>query len=436
MHDKAKHSGATKRYQNPSYPSGSFERALETDRRTDIGQSLELRLERHPSMETDSAADLEEMVPAFMRRDFFRTPDDGIIQACDPATFDIPERSQTPHVSTQANVPSPISAPPQTEPIPALPHETTDSPSTSTPPAALRNISATPSPPLRSSAPLRSSPFPPATPPLEASSTTAKQDSSPSEGLSAPQEKTSTTAYTIPLTLALTLILGILLWREGTRPTLPEPTTLPLPHSVTIDDQAQPVIASTQQADPHYVTLGPPLPSYEQIPASSGLDANPNPDDKSNAEGAEAQEIATDSAARSSALKKLATTGSDSESPPAIESQPSHGASQAGDLFPDTADDRPQAHQSSQSQPVSKPPRPQPSSQPSAPKAKKAAPVAASAADLFPLEDDAVAPKAPRQASPPKGSSAPEHHKTTPSAPPAPRPAIDLENYNIAEPNL
>lgn len=375
---------ATKRYQNSSYPSGSFEAAIENDQKTGISEGFSLRLERHPSMESESAADLEEMIPAFMRRDFFRSKE----EAGENDYEKIEPLSAKPSLS-ESHKPEPVRAFPPIKPL--------QSPSNNKPLAPsedqlkgedIEPVSIGKSPSSENAsqpAPLRST-----TPSLGASSlrqlrksTTVKEDNPlpvfaafpptmpPADASSSVQatNKSLLSDYSMPLLIVLALTVGLLAWREQVRSQQIAQAPLPIPHSLplpTAQDGQQielPAASGSQQDSKfNYLWVGPPSPAALNLnhsdnssePTIQEEKPTRNPDDEGQTieEGTSSTEIATTS---NSTLKEVPSRAQDevsstSSSPPreakpnlnttkkasssSQKSEPVNFSASAADLFP------------------------------------------------------------------------------------------------------
>lgn len=442
----------TKHYQNPDYPSGSFEAAINADHEERLRESTGLRLERHPLAPGNSAADLEEMVPAFMHRDFFRAEEEAASDRREPPTPRL--RSVRQSDSTEARV---YLEPPNTE-EPLLPVERPSREQravTAPPPAAAPRLSSPPPsaapasravPPRQSGrleeeplAPLRSGEVPP-TPSGSASPPSPSPD--PAERPSAASSENSSSLvtppggfgspYSVPILVALVLVLGVFLWREQTRPELVVQEPLPVPRSVTTPTPGPPAPPEPTPAPPGfrptYLAVGPAVPTDQLSPAPGeeveGEDGVFPGESDGVASGMGEDEA--EAAERTAILERMSQA---SEAAPA-------GA--PGELFP------------MQEEPPA-PVRPRGSDKPAAPapkadvKAKsepKPAPAAASALDLFPIDEELpltqTRPKAPAAA-----PAAPVQPVAQPAAPPAaaavppPVPPVSpLDGYRIDEPSL
>lgn len=454
MSDNSKRT-ATKRYQNSDYPSGSFEAAISGD------SSSGLHLVREPSLDGRSHDDLEEMVPAFMHRDFFRTEEDD----SDPVPA--PAAPRTPTVSAPAG----YVEPPNTEDVDALEPQAAEVSQSSRPslptsvippeagprPSSTKPASRVPAsqlkvPPVENRpvepvvpseilgeepplTPLRSHEIPaPPEPPRQASNPprSAAPETVP------PAPNSSVTAYSLPLLAALAMILGVFVWRETTRPVVVS-QPLPIPQTTTVADPSGEPTSAAPGFQPNYLSVGPAVPPQSDPSASptpSGGEAmaqevqqQDNPASLfPGASNETAQEEDPDAEERSAMLEHM--TSSSSSSSQAAESAPvrvnSQSSSNPAALFPTDAAPEPPA-----AKPVAaKPPAPKP---PTAKPAEK--PVnRPSAAELFPIDEE-VPVRRPAVSSPVVAQ--PVQQPPLPPISTAPvAPAPPGEPYQIDEPNF
>ena len=447
-------SNATKRYQNSDYPSGSFEAAISVDQGTSG-----LRLVREPSLDGRPDDDFEEMVPAFMHRDFFRTEED----TSDPVPVVPPTRAvsaspasppspsgyvEPPNTEEAEDVPAP--APPQRPSIPTAvipPRPVAAQPTAQ--PIVPRSASASPAPPAANSAPdeplspLRSNDVPPApeaprTASRPAPVASAPRVAPPQKSEPTPSSQTSATiasAFSLPLLAALAMVLGVFVWRESTRPVVVGQQPLPVPQVATVVEQ--PAVNPTTAVSGASLTplaIGPPAP-----PAR----ANPNPtpvagenvvsDDSSTEAGSlfpgqeaeeksGAEESEEDADDRAAIMQQMSNSA-----PPSapVRVKPSSAQDNSGALFPVDAEPAPA----------------KPKSKPAAPKVTAAKPAAKqlskpSAADLFPIDDEVpVRRPASNNVAAPRPEAAPLPALSTEPVV-APISSGSGDPYQIDEPNL
>lgn len=457
MTDRSK-PNATKRYQNSDYPSGSFEAAISVDQ-----GATGLRLVREPSVDGRPPDDLEEMVPAFMHRDFFRTEEDGVDAA--PTTPAGPASPTTSNSSRPAG--SVYLEPPNTEEFEAEPPQSTrpSVPTAVIPPSAAPSRSApsalkTPPvsnrpvpPPLDISTaaqteeplpPLRSQEIPPPPEPPKQAPRRAAAPPTDSAVPATPQSSPAS-AYSLPLLAALAMVLGVFVWRESTRPVTVTQQTLAVPHTATVADPTGAPSAAAPGFQPKYLSVGPGVPptlapSGSPTPAATEeVAGNQEGDDPASlfpgTEPAAAEESATDDAdadERADMLSRVAASSAAAEANPEPQAQQApvrvkspSGASNAGALFPTDA----------APEPVASKPAPKPKPAPKVTAAKPAQKVVnrPSAAELFPIDEEVPVrrPAATAVAQPAEQPPVP----ALSSEPVAPsRPAGDP--YQIDEPNL
>ncbi len=483
MEDKDKRN-ATKHYQNSDYPSGSFEAAINADQHDRLREGQGLRLERHPLGPGHSGADLEEMVPAFMHRDFFRSEEDAV-ESVGTSRLRAARREAGKEVSREVSkelprelprTPSPeepkaaaprpayipppdtesYQEPPQTE-TPAAPSEkpktSFERPRSERPAAPPEKPTAPPVPRAEESLPpLRSADSAPAPEarPLRAE---APRSAPPSpEPVTTPAQPAPQIVqqpnYSVPMLIALAMVLGVFVWREQSRTPLPAQEALPVPVTVASPAAPTPMPEPTVAGvgfRPTYMAVGPSVPQGIEAEAS----ASPIPGETAGPEESVSEEEADD---RAAILEQM------SQSSAAEEPAPAAGGG-GGDLFPgeggeesaptNTAPVREAASApwTATLNPTSKPappkpkppaarpaaakPAPKPAAKPAASK-PKAVPVAATAADLFPIDDEV-----PIRSSKPaaKAAAAPV---SQPAAVPiaAPAAGVPADGYQIDEPNL
>jgi hypothetical protein len=395
VNQEQRKNSATKRYQNSDYPSGSFEAAINADHLSRLNEPAELRLERNPLAMEGSGAELEEMVPAFMRRDFFRSEEDAI----EPVT---------PGHRLRRNV---------TAKPPADPPCTESEPEPERSARTLRVESPGPAEePLR---PLRSEPAasqPEGTPP-------APQPRPEPAGATYPPTIVTTrtgSPYSIPLLVALALVMGVFVWREQSRPLVAVQQPLSVPQTVPTSAPAplpEPTPAGVGFR-PTYLAVGPAVPR-DLTEAAAYPSASPGAD-PAEGELAEPEENLATTAAetgsdeaeaeeRAAILERMSQASSDSPAP----------AGEPGELFPSEAESAPEA-------PVREKPAsgPRPEPKPVA-KVESKPPVTATAADLFPIDEELpIKPSQP---------NAPPEQPQQPLVPPVAPPP---DGYQIDEPNL
>lgn len=486
MNQDSSRKNATKHYQNSDYPSGSFEAAIKADHQESLREGAGLRLERHPLAPGNSGADLEEMVPAFMHRDFFRSEEEplgavGSASRLRPVRKegDAPSSGEEPSPELTLLRPESASAessiedsgyfePPNTEEFPESPR-TEEIPLPPTKPRMVQPVrevpAASPRPvplekiPLKEVeplAPLRSEDIPAATIPSFATSATASEplrSSPPPVGESpkanhkpspepepspAKAEKTMS-AYSWPLLLAFALVMGVFVWREHSRPPVIVSEPLTVPTSVVSPVVAEEVLEPAQ-ADvgfrPTFIAVGPPVPQDLQdgsAEASPGLaggdDASLFPD------GASEESVEDDEEERAEILERMSQPEPVEKSVPATAS-----SSNSGDLFPmeDEGGSAP-VRAASPVREAAKPKKPE--AKPTKSDLPAPVPVAASAADLFPIDEELpLSQTKPKPAPAPAAAAAPApsapalsvQQPTAPARPAAP----PTDGYQIAEPTF
>ncbi len=438
---------ATKRYQNSDYPSGSFEAAISVDQ-----GAPGLRLVREPSPDGRPADDLEEMVPAFMHRDFFRTEEDGVDPVPAPATPRTPVTSAAPPASDYMEPPNteevegePPAAPrpsvptaviPPSAPAPRAPISTLK-----TPPVSNRPVPQPLEPPVASAeeplAPLRSHEIPPPPqPPRQTSRVTAPETVPSGQPAPAPtaSNSSSATAYSLPLLAALAMVLGVFVWRESTRPVMVTQQPLPVPQTAP---SAEPS-AAAPGFQPKYLSVGPAVPSTAQpsgspTPGSTEEVAQTDSGEPDNPAGlfpGESEQTASQNAEeadeRAEMLSRVAASSASSHSEQApVRVKNSSGSNNPEALFPtDTSPEQPAPKPAAQ---------PKPAPKTAAVKAPDKTVNRPSAADLFPIDEEVPVrrPSAPNPA-----VSQPAEQPPIPaisSEPVLPKPG---EPYQIDEPNL
>jgi hypothetical protein len=433
--DNNRNKNATKHYQNSDYPSGSFEAAINGDHQERLRETSGLRLERHPLAPGNSGADLEEMVPAFMHRDFFRSEEDAV-EGVTPSSRLRTARKEAPAPQSYMEPPNTEEASPRPAPVrPSVPLATEPSPYA--PPAQAEEPKAEqpkpsaqteqPLPPLRASvAPAGPAPDLRSRP---ASETPASATYPPTVVAAQPEHASSRSPYSIPMLVALALVMGIFVWREQTRPLVAVQEPLSVPKTVQSPAAPVPVAEPTAVGTafrPTYLAVGPPIPQNRQAaptPASSEQqDASLFPGQ----EGQQGQEAATTEALseeevadRAAILERMSQVSAEGESSPP-EGEP-------GELFP-TTDEAAAPVRVKASAPKS-----EAKAEPKAAPKAAPAPVSASAADLFPIDEEIpIKPgkaKAAAAAPPPSEPAAVVQPPAQPVAPPP-------DGYRIDEPSL
>ena len=432
MNQDNRRKNATKHYQNSDYPSGSFEAAINADQKDRLGEPQGLRLERHPLAPGNSGADLEEMVPAFMHRDFFRSEEDAIEPIAPSSRL------------RAARKPSPVEGyrePPNTEegvapPAPrspyAPPREESAAPAqkpTEEPLSPLRSGDAPPAPELRT---------PPASQPGKASSDGYTSPPAMESGNATypptviepgSQPGARKSPYSMPLLVALALVMGVFVWREQTRPTVVAQEPLAVPKTVQATPSASPMPEPTPAGvgfRPTYVAVGPPIPQdgapqASPSPAPSGDPGSLMPGQ----EGDEASAPAGDEPEadeRAAILERMSHSSGSSSASSAPPGEP-------GELFPTEDSDGSSAPKSPVREAGSKV-EPQPKAAPVAKAEPKAVPVS-TAADLFPIDEEV--PVKSSKGGPPAAVTAPAAVQQPASAPAGSPPP---DGYQIDEPNL
>lgn len=422
MNQDNRKNNATKHYQNSDYPSGSFEAAINADQRERLSEPQALRLERHPLAPGNSGVDLEEMVPAFMHRDFFRSEEDAV----EPVVANRLRAPRKP--STESYVEPPNTEESVQAPTPRSPYAP---PVASEPPSPEAPRPEEPLPPLRSSE----------VPPAPERRGAAGPGVSPAEATTYPptvmdpgsQPGAQKSPYSMPLLAALALVLGVFVWREQTRPTVAAQEPLAVPKTAQVIPSATPAPEPTPAGvgfRPTYVAVGPPVPNdgLEEPAGASptpGAPADPAalmPEgDEASAPGPNGEEPEADE--RAAILERMSQSSGASEAP----------AGEPGELFPTEGDDEPAPPKSPVREAGTKS-EPQPKSAAAAPAPKaepKPVPVSATAADLFPIDEEV--PIRPARGGPP-AAAAPAAAPAEPVAAPAGGPPAD--GYRIDEPNL
>lgn len=451
---------ATKRYQNSDYPSGSFEAAISVDQ----GASS-LRLVREPSPDGRPADDLEEMVPAFMHRDFFRTEEDGVDPVPAPSALRTPVASAAPPVTPpvpgymeppnteEIEVEPPAPRPPAPTAVipPSAPSPRTPISTLKTPPVSNRPVPPPLEPPVVPTgepiAPLRSHEIPPAPEPPRQAPRASAPEAAPSgqpDPASVPtpapasSSSSSATAYSLPLLAALAMVLGVFVWRESTRPVMVTQQPLPVPQTAP---SAEPS-AAAPGFQPKYLSVGPAVPPTAQpsgSPTPGGAEGvaqvtteesdNPAglfPGDSEQTAAREPEGQDDEADERAEMLNRVAASAPASSSEQAPVRVKNSGSNNPGALFPtDAPPERPAPKPATQ---------PKPASKAAAVKAPDKAVNRPSAADLFPIDEEI----------PVRRPSVPEPVVSQPAEQP-PIPAISSEPvlppkpgepYQIDEPNL
>lgn len=439
---------ATKRYQNSDYPSGSFEAALSVD------QGTGLRLVREPSVDGRPPDDLEEMVPAFMHRDFFRTEEDGVDAvvtpptppALRPAASGYLEPPNTEEIEAETPPPSRPSVPTAVIP-PGAPAPRSAPSALKTPPVSNRpvppplDISTAPHAEEEPLPPLRSQEAPP--PPKQSPPQAAAAP--PEAAVPTAQQNSPASAYSLPLLAALAMVLGVFVWRESTRPVMVAQQPLPVPHTATVADPTGEPSAAAPGFQPKYLSVGPGVPSTlapsgSPTPAATDEVANSSEGDDPaslfpGTEAASSEDTAADEAdadERADMLSRVAASSAAAEPKPEsaapqapVRVKSPSGSNSAAALFPTDAAPEPVAPK-----PVSKP---KPAPKVTAAKPAQKTVNRPSAAELFPIDEEVPVrrPAATAVAQPAEQPPLP----ALSSEPVAPsRPAGDP--YQIDEPNL
>lgn len=428
MNQDNRKNNATKHYQNSDYPSGSFEAAINADHKERLSEPQALRLERHPLAPGGSGADLEEMVPAFMHRDFFRSEEEAD-EAVVSDRLRAPRRPVAPPIyqeppNTEEGVAPPAPRSPYAPPMsaePPLAAPTPEAPTAEEPLSPLRSAEAPPAPEPRSAP--RPAPIPAETtyPP-----TVVNPGSQPGE---------SKSPYSMPLLVALALVVGIFVWREQTRPTVAAQEPLAVPKTAQVSPTAAPLPEPTPAGvgfRPTFVAVGPPVPkdgTEEQAgavptPSASGEPGAvaPGGEEASMPDGEEAE--ADERAAILNRVSQAGESSGASEAP----------AGEPGELFPSEGNEDPAPPKSPVREAGSKG-EPQPKA--AAPAAKvepKPVPVSATAADLFPIDEEV--PIKPAKGGPPPAAAPAAVSPPEQPVPAAGAGAPPAEGYRIDEPNL
>lgn len=434
MNQDNRRKNATKHYQNSDYPSGSFEAAINADQNDRLSEPQGLRLERHPLAPGNSGADLEEMVPAFMHRDFFRSEEDAIEPIAPNSRLRAPrkpaavETYQEPPNTEESDVPppsprSPYAPPRAGAPDVVPPRQPHGAASVSVPPlktveeplSRLRSGDTAPAPELRT-------PPKPEQPVAETYPPTVVEPGS--------QPGASKSPYSMPLLVAIALVMGVFVWREQTRPTVVAQEPLAVPKTVQATPSASPMPEPTPAGvgfRPTYVAVGPPVPEGEAQPAGASPSPAPSGDPGSLMPGQEGEEASApagddgEADERAAILERMShASGSSSAS--------SAPAGEPGELFPTEEQDAPPAPKAPVREAGSKA-EPAPKAAPVAKAEPKAVPVSATSADLFPIDEEV--PVKPGKGGPPATTAAPAQQP--PSAPAGSPPP---DGYQIDEPNL
>ena len=437
MNHDNRRKNATKHYQNSDYPSGSFEAAITADQNDWLSEPQGLRLERHPLAPGNSGADLEEMVPAFMHRDFFRSEEDAIEPIAPNSRLRTPrkpaavESYQEPPNTEESGVPptprSPYAPPRDGAPAVVTPRQADGAASVPVPPlktveeplSRLRTGDTPPAPELRTLAK-------PERPVAETYPPTVVEPGS--------HPAASKSPYSMPLLVAIALVMGVFVWREQTRPTVVAQEPLAVPKAVQATPSASPMPEPTPAGvgfRPTYVAVGPPVPENEVSPVGTSPSPAPSGEPGSLMPG-QVGEAASGPAGddgnadeRAAILERMShASGSSSAS--------SAPAGEPGELFPTEESDAPDAP------PAPKAPVRQAGSKvEAAPKAApvakaepKAVPVSATSADLFPIDEEV--PIKPGRGGPP-AVAAPAPAQQSSSAPAG---SASSDGYQIDEPNL
>ncbi len=243
-----------KKYENSDYPGGSLEAALRTDNKP------QLRLTREPAGASLPREDLDEVVPEFMQRGFFRSEEMPAVEAplkagkprpdweSDTSEVVVPKplkQARSPLVPLRGSAPAQVPDPPKTEPepeelAPLRQTRTAPTPEPTPPPVASRPVSSQP----------EEKPEPPPSLP--------------------PREEPARVSGS--LVFALLLLVGVLIWREQTRPPVPTQEPLPVPRTVNVVEEKPPV-----EPVPTAPTEVSPYPGME-----TGSDSQTNPGEPEN----------------------------------------------------------------------------------------------------------------------------------------------------------
>lgn len=379
-----------------------------------------LYLERTPS--AGSERDIDEVVPEFMHRAFYRSTEDEY-QTVEPAQLlrskrrtkfveRKPEASSGP-VESEAAEPVSGAPAPLRSPEPARPHE--------------------PLSPLRSSSsetvehsedtvavPLRTLPQPPQSPPPASASWPSPAPKSP--------------GINYPIVICLLAVIGLFIWREQTRPPIPAQEPLPIPERVRVTEREPQPPAALGEESP-YPEMSPevaaPAENSETVVTAEAQESDPAEPERAATLAEEGEEESTTypsreaSAQRAAILERMSDgTVSNMERASREPAQPAQDTS----LFPSTEQ-------------ASKPPA-QPWTVPESP-AKKPPETAkandsgdAGSESLFPVDAKSAVqkpvttqPAQPVATKPPAAQKPPV--KTTPPAQPN-----QGEPYQIAEPTF
>lgn len=225
-------------------------------------RSTGLYLERTPS--SGSEREIDEVVPEFMHRAFYRSTEDEF-QAVEPAQL-LRSKRKTKFVERKREAePAPAVRDEAPEPVRGAP-EPLRSPE---PPRAPEPLS-----PLRSSSndsddgyseetvavPLRTMPQPPQGPP-------------PANGAWPPPAPKST-GINYPIVIALLAVIGLFIWREQTRPPIPPQQSLPIPENVQVTERDKPEQPAALGEQSPYPEMSPEVaaPGEEVLPGTETVE--------------------------------------------------------------------------------------------------------------------------------------------------------------------
>lgn len=376
-----------------------------------------LYLERTPS--SGSEREIDEVVPEFMHRAFYRSTDDEY-QAVEPAQL-LRSKRRTKFVE---RTPEPAPAPVESEaaePVAGAPAPLR-SPE---PPRAQEPLS-----PLRSPAgeseeynedtvavPLRTLPQPPQSPP-------------PANG-SWPPPAPKSTGINYPIVICLLAVIGLFIWREQTRPPIPAQEPLPVPTVQVTERQPEPAAALGEESP--YPEMSPevaaPTEETETVVTAETQEGELVDPERATTLAEEKEEESTTypsreaSAQRAAILERMSDgTVSNMERASREPAQPAQDTS----LFPATeqAASKPPAQPwTVPESPTKKPPETAKAAESGSPPSESLFPVEAKTAVQKPVTTQPVATKPPAAQKPPV--------KANPPAQP-----VQGEPYQIAEPTF
>lgn len=224
-----------------------------------------LYLERTPS--SGSEREIDEVVPEFMHRAFYRSTEDEY-QTVEPAQL-LRSKRRTKFVERKPESPAPGPAEPE------APEPVGDAPAPLRSPEPARPQE--PLSPLRShspeteeynedtvAVPLRKLPRPPQSPP-------------PASG-SWPPSAPKSTGINYPIVICLLAVIGLFIWREQTRPPIPAQQPLPIPERVQVTER-EPQPPAALGEDSPYPEMSPqvaaPNEDSETVVTADGQENEP-----------------------------------------------------------------------------------------------------------------------------------------------------------------